>query len=561
MKQHFTNLLKKPSLRTRLLIPILILVILSTAAVGGTAYFQAKELTMHSIEDRLVREAETMGYIAENLSFLYISDLDYFFQQLNSNIRTQQNQLEKDGIASDFFYISDNEMIPFQVSENTLPKIPENILKDITAQNTGQIQRVINHTAYTISFQQMEEINGIYVLLVPNSSFMGDVENMGKIIIGIIIFSIIASAILIILFVRRLTKPLNELRGTMRHVREGNLMQSASPESSLPEIISLHTSYEAMLAQMRTVLGELKSTTNDLNQTGEALQGSSENAVQSSIDVIDTINVVKDGAENSAAFAEDSMNIFIDMKVKIEEMMKNMDNVFTGSQHMDQSAKIGEASISDLIHTLTTFETDFNQLTKTINQVNQHSASINQLVDLIKGIAEQTKLLSLNASIEAARAGDAGKGFSIVADEVGILAEQSSLATKEITDTIDNMLKVTSNAANEFQDIAKKLRSNLAAANHSKASFDELMEEIIDINEHLQGIRNELKSVDLVIPELEASTENVASVSQETLASAEEMLTTSQEQYKETARTADIGQKLITLSKTLAVVAKRFRIE
>lgn len=561
MKQHFKNLLKKPSLRTRLLIPILILIILSTAAVGGTAYLQAKELTMHSIKDRLVREAETMGYIAENLSFLYISDLDYFFQQLNSNIRTQQNQLEKDGIASDFFYISDNEMIPFQVSENTLPKIPENILKDITAQNTGQIQRVINHTAYTISFQQMEEINGTYVLLVPNSSFMGDVENMGKIIIGIIIFSIIASAILIILFVRRLTKPLNELRKTMRHVREGNLMQSASPESSLPEIISLHTSYEAMLAQMRTVLGELKSTTNDLNQTGEALQSSSENAVQSSIDVIDTINVVKDGAENSAAFAEDSMNIFIDMKVKIEEMMKNMDNVFTGSRHMDQSAKIGEASISVLIHTLTTFETDFNQLTKTINQVNQHSASINQLVDLIKGIAEQTKLLSLNASIEAARAGDAGKGFSIVADEVGILAERSSLATKEITDTIDNMQKVTSNAANEFQDIAKKLRSNLAAANHSKASFDELMEEIIDINEHLQGIRKELKSVDLVIPELEASTENVASVSQETLASAEEMLTTSQEQYKETARTADIGQKLINLSKALAVVAKRFRIE
>lgn len=553
--------MQKSTLRTRLLIPILILVILSTVAVGATSYIQAKELTMSTIKDRLVRETQLMGHIAENLGFLYVSEPKYFLQQLNANIRTQQKQLEKDGIASEFFYISDGKSTPFQVSAKTIPEIPENLIAEIAEKKNGQIQREINQDVYTISFQEISEIDGVYVLIAPNHSFMGPIQNMGYFIIGIIAFSIILSTIIIMLFVRNLTKPLHELRETMRHVREGDLRQSAPPKSTLPEIISLHTSYDAMLTQMRSVLGEVKSTTTELEQTGEQLHNSSDDAVQSSRDLIDTINVVKIGAENSAATAEDSMKVFNNMKDKIERMMTNMEHVFNRSESMDSSAKLGEENMSNLISTIQSFESDFQHLTVTINQVNNHSIAINELVDLIKSIAEQTKLLSLNASIEAARAGDAGKGFSVVADEVGKLAEQSSIATKEITSKITNMQSITDNATQEFQGIAQKLHSNLDAASDSKISFDELMKEISEVNNNLHGIQDELVSVEQVIPKLEMSTENFASVSQETLASAEEMLATSQVQYEETERTDEIGKQLISLSKTLAVITKRFHIE
>lgn len=561
MKQRIKAMAEKPSLRTRLLTPILILVILSTALVGTTSYIQAKDVTMSTMKDRLVRETQIMGYIAQNLSFLYVSDMDYFFQQLNINIRTQQEQLEHDGITSEYFYVADNEAVPFQVSSDNLPDIPESLINKISEEENGQLQQTLGNETYTISFQQMDEIDGIYVLIAPNSSFMGPIENMGLTTIIIILASILISTIFITLFVRKLTNPLNELRETMRSVRDGNLTEPAPPSTTLPEVISLHKSYHAMLSQMRSVLGEVKTTTNELNQKGEQLENSSEDAVQSSKDVIDTINVVKDGAETSAAAAEDSIYIFADMKAKIESMMNKMDEVFTSSTKMDHSAQVGETSIADLISTIRSFETDFDQLTKTIRQVNQHSTAINRLVDLIKGIAEQTKLLSLNASIEAARAGEAGKGFSVVADEVGKLAEQSSAATKEIIDTIDKMQAITNHATEEFQGIAGKLHSNIAAANGSKSSFDELMNEITDVSNHLLGIKNELLSVEQVIPRLEESTENFASVSQETLASAEEMLSVSQEQYRGTERTADIGRQLISLSKALEKMAKPFKTE
>lgn len=561
MKIKLLAWLQQRSLRTRLLTPILFLIIFATIAVGATSYIIAKDLTMSTVEERLARETQIMGLIAENLSFLYVSDEDYFLQQLNINIREQQSQLEQDGIHSNFFYIQDENSIPFEVSADNLPEIPEALVQDISEQKTGQFQRTINHEVYTISFQEMDELNGVYVLLVPNDSFMGSVNNMGLFTIGIIFISIIISTAIIILFVRRLTNPLGELRETMRQARSGDLQEAKSPKTSLPEIISLHTSYEAMLNHMRTVLGEVKNTTNALNTTGEELQKASKNSVESSEDVIQTINIVQDGAENSAAFAEDSITIFIDMKTKITRMMKNMEDVFISSKRMDQSAKIGDNSISDLISTIHSFESDFKDLTKTMKQVHNHSTAINQLVNLIEGIAEQTKLLSLNASIEAARAGEAGKGFSVVADEVGKLAEQSSIATKEITDKIDNMQTITSEATEEFEVISNKLHSNIDVANDSKAAFDELMKEINEVGNYLHGIQDELVSVESVIPKLEASTANYASVSQETLASTEEMLSASQEQHKEISRTADVGQKLMTLSKDLADMTKRFRLK
>jgi len=90
MKINIKNLLQKTTLRTRLLIPILALIILSMVAEGATSYVKAKDVTMTSIEDRLYRETQLMGYIAENLNYTYAGDEQNYIQDLNFNIRSQQ---------------------------------------------------------------------------------------------------------------------------------------------------------------------------------------------------------------------------------------------------------------------------------------------------------------------------------------------------------------------------------------------------------------------------------------------------------------------------------------
>lgn len=561
MKRLYHLLLTKTNLHARLSILFLSLIFLSVTAVGGTSYIQAKQMTINTIEDRLIREAQLIGYIAANLHFLYVSDEDYFMQQLNANIRTQQTQLETDGMESEFFYITDNSVTPFPISADSLPNIPDSLVQTISDSQEGQLQRVIDGEAYTITFQQMDEINGTYVLLVPTQSFMAPVNSMGFVSILITATSIILSTILIILFVRTLTKPLSVLRDTMLEVRNGNHQHSVAMKTTIPEFVSLHRSYDSMIHQMTTMFNELKKTAVDLSRTGKTLEHSSDDALQYSHDLTESINVVKLGAEQTANSSESSVASFITMKNKTEDIITNMDMVFSSSERMGATAITGEKHISRLINTTQTFENDFEHLTQTIKQVNDYSISISNLVGLIQGIAEQTKLLALNATIEAARAGEAGKGFSVVANEVGKLAEQSSSTAAQITQSISNMESITSNATDEFEQMLKKIGTNITTASDAKLSLDNLMKEITEVGTKLQGMNLELKSLKNEIPALEYAADEFASVSQETLASAEEMRVKSEQQYEQMQRTHEVGLTISGLSKSLERVTTQFEID
>ncbi|GAE27057.1 methyl-accepting chemotaxis protein [Halalkalibacter wakoensis JCM 9140] len=549
------------NLRGRLLVLFVTLLILSVVAIGVSSYLKAKDMTISSIENRLVREAQLMGYIAENLKFLYVSDEEYFMKQLQLNIRGQKETLEADGMETDFFYIVSGEVTPFHVSAETLPPISERLIEQLEQEKRGVRHETIDGKEYTIAFQEMKEINGTYVLVVSANSYMGPVHQMAQFTIWAIVISVLLSTVTIMLFVRSLTQPLTVLRNTMRNVREGNLLQPVKVNTTVPEIVSLHKSFESMISQMRLMFDELKEATVQLDKTGEDLTSSSEHALTFSQQLVQSIDVVKIGAEETASSSESSVTSFRNMKYKIEEITSNMKVVFSSSEDMLQSAHLGEKSMLELIETIHMFEKDFEHLTYTMREVKEYSKSITTLVGLIQGIAEQTKLLSLNATIEAARAGDSGKGFAVVANEVRKLAEQSSKAAKEITQSISNMEGVTVEAAEEFEQMFMKTRINLEIAGESRQSFDVLMTEISKVGTKLQDMQEELGELQEQLPGLERTAEGFASVSQETLASAEEMLATSESQMSQMEKTHLTGLKLSKLSSSLASITEKFTVK
>jgi methyl-accepting chemotaxis protein len=546
------------SLGTRLFILFVSLLVLSVVSVGVSSYLQAKETTMETIEKRLIRETELISYIAENLKFVYVSDEAYFMQQLETSVRSQQSTLEKDGILAEMMYISEGAAIPFKVSESTLPPLSNELITKIAASKSGLFHEEIEDKEYTITFREMEELNGIYVMLIPTSSYLGPVNQMVYFILAGIVISILVTTVITTLLVRTVTKPLNVLRNTMREVREGNLQASSTIRTNIPEIKSLHKSYQAMITHMSELLQELKETTFDLEQTGEELIVSSENTLESSNHLVTAIQTVRSGAEQTASSSEENVSRFKDMKLVIEEMMDKMEHVFTESRAMNETANHGEANISELITTNYQFEKDFEHLSRTITDVKQYSSSITKLVGLVSGISDQTKLLALNASIEAVRAGEAGKGFAVVAQEVRKLAEQSSKAAEDIALAIGNMENITIDATKEFEQMHSKIRANLSRANESKTSFDALMKQIKEESFELEGIQQELSHLVSIMPELESATVHFTSISQETLASSEEMLAVSDNQMEQVGSTNQIGRKLHQLSLKLASLTEKF---
>ncbi|WP_458415339.1 methyl-accepting chemotaxis protein [Schinkia sp. CFF1] len=549
------------SLQSRLLLIFITIFVVSINIFGFTFFSIAKNTTIQITENRLVREVEIMSYIVKNLKFVYISDNDYFLQQVEMSVRDQQRQLKKDGISSEIFYIQDEKVTPFHVSRKAKITFPISLVNKINKMDNGVFHYHLAGEDYTISVQKINEISGNYVLLVPTQSFLGPVNQMHTFMIALVIVSLLISTFLIILFVRSITKPLKKLQETMRDVREGNLNKTSSVKTTIPEIISLNKSFNMMVDQMRSVIHELNQTTTELESTGEHLSHSSKEALVFSHKLIQDINVVKTAAEQTAISSENSVDEFNNIKDKIELLISNMDKVSISSEDMNHSAQGGEQNMKELIETINLFEADFEYMTETIKQVKSHSFSIANLVGLIQGVADQTKLLSLNAAIEAARAGEAGKGFAVVANEVRKLAEQSTTAAEEITQSISNMEEVTLQATHEFDRILLKIKETLTIASLSKVSFDELMNEISTVIVKIENMQGELTDLQKILPELEQTTIGIVSVSQETLSSSEQMLATSDGQMNQMERTHQIGLLLKDLSYSLSSKTKRFNVD
>lgn len=556
----FTTRFSSFTLGTRLLLLFVTLLMVSVVAVGVSSYTKAKSMAVETVEQRLEREAQLIGYIAANLKFVYVSDDDYFRQQLEANVRSQQNTLKDDGIASDFFYISEGKAAPFNVSKKSEYRFSDSQIKAIQKSRNGVIHSEFKGQDYTIAFNEMKEINGIYVIVIPTSTYMGPVNEMAYFTTIIILISLLAATILISLFVKKLTKPLNELRNTMKKVREGHLQNAPDIHTSIPELNSLQKSYNSMIEQMMKMVTELTATTKELGNTGNELKDSSQSSLASSQQLVAAIHLVKTGAQQTAASSETSVRSFTDMKEMIEAMVMNMDSVFSSSETMNRSAVNGEKTLRDLILMIHSFDTDFKQLTNTVHQVKDYSHSITKLVGMVKAIADQTKLLALNASIEAARAGEAGKGFAVVANEVGSLAEQSAKTAEEITQAIGKMEKITLGATAEFDEMHTKIKTNLSMASSSQTSFDELMDGISAVSTKLHSIQDELENLENTLPQLAEGADSFLSVSQETLASAEEMLVASEVQVNRMEATDHIGMKLNNLAGSLAEITSQFRL-
>ncbi|MED4463872.1 methyl-accepting chemotaxis protein [Metabacillus fastidiosus] len=555
------GILNKIGLKARLLILVLPLLITSISVVGFTSYSKAKETTMSTIENRLKREVNITYEIVANLAFAYVGDETGLNKRIEKVVLPKQaSQLLNDGLAADFFLIQNEKAAPLKISKNTKLKIEKEVINKIKKHNGNLIHVKMDGTAYTIAYQDIQELKGTYLIVVPTEKYMASINELADFTGLIVIVSALIASLALIMLVRSLVKPLSILSSTMLRVNNGNLSENIPINTSVPEIVSLINSYHQMMEQMIKMIKNINLTTADLFTTGEQLKVASEDVLLQNNQLMESIKVVKCGAEQTATSSDENVVTFQQMKNDIQLVLSNMKYLFSSASDMNVSANKGNSRIAEMIDTMDKFEKEFEEMTNTIIGVKDNSITITKVVGIIQSIAEQTKLLALNATIEAARAGEAGKGFAIVAKEVKKLADQSSKATEDINESIRQMESISEKASEEFKSMLVNIKSHLRVANDSRESFDDLMIEIENVNGKLSNMRENLQHLENKLPEIELSAEHFVSVSQETLASAEQMQEISDSQIEQITRTHEMGLKLTDLSTELAGSTKQFKI-
>lgn len=186
------------------------------------------------------------------------------------------------------------------------------------------------------------------------------------------------------------------------------------------------------------------------------------------------------------------------MVASIQEVARNAQNAATAAEHADQETTKGQQLVTDASKAITILENDITQATGVINQLETHSTDISKVLDVIRGIADQTNLLALNAAIEAARAGEQGRGFAVVADEVRGLAARTQQSTSDIQDMITVLQDAAKSAVVVMERSNVQTRATVDQAQQAAdalAGIGQRVNEITDMNMQIAGAVEEQSMV------------------------------------------------------------------
>lgn len=255
--------------------------------------------------------------------------------------------------------------------------------------------------------------------------------------------------------------------------------------------------------------------------------------VEASVTMINELNSVigqiKGAVEEQATGASTTNQVIKQMGHAIDEVANRAQEVANYTTQTAEAAGRGQEAIGEIVAEMERIKDSVFTTARSIQELGEQSKQIGQIIQVIDDIAEQTNLLALNAAIEAARAGEHGKGFAVVADEVRKLAERSSKATKEIADLISAIQQGTENAVRAMEENTKEVEKGSLLAREAGEALRGIIQMIEQAADQIGGISAAVEEMAASSNEAVGAIENLSAYTEETNAGAEEMAASSNE--------------------------------
>lgn len=308
------------------------------------------------------------------------------------------------------------------------------------------------------------------------------VATIDESMISIIVTELVAAAVvtglllfILVIFIRTIVQPIGDLDDMVQNLasHEGDLTRSVRINTHA-ELISLSKGFSSFIEKLRGMVNKLKDVGDSAKQT--ALLGKSINAksLEATFDQQREIDSVVTATNEMSATASEVSALAVQVA----------DNVNSAKQTIIAS----QSSLSGSVNTVEALSQDMQLASQSISDVETHTDKINQIIDVIQSIAEQTNLLALNAAIEAARAGEQGRGFAVVADEVRSLASKTQTSTEEINGMIQNLQGGVKKAVEVIESGAGKAQDAMDNTQSSYDSLSSVVENISDIANHITQV-------------------------------------------------------------------------
>jgi len=403
----------------------------------------------------------------------------------------------------------------------------ENIFTDtdffkevLASDSTGGSEYVsFQNSKYLFMYSKIGDSNSVLCSLIPRKAITSQADSIKLITLIIVIITSIISITTGFFISKGIDGTIKMIISKLKDAAKGDLTVSFRSEG-IKEFENLINEIQNTFANMKVLIGHVKVLSSYVSASALNIDQTSELFVKSSTDISASMDEIESGITQQANDAEKCLLHMDDLSNKIilvSQYAKEIGNI-TDKTH--KSIEEGTKTTDRLnLQSKSTIEISTDIINK-IENLAAESGSIRKIINTINEIAEQTNLLSLNASIEAARAGDAGRGFAIVAGEIRNLAEKSKESVSEIKKIIDKIQDDTEMTVNTAKKVEEVILQQDDVVQNTIASFNDINKNVISLVSYLKEIEKSMDNMNEARTSTMAAIESISAVMEEIAASA-----------------------------------------
>jgi len=458
----------------------LLVIVLGVFAVNRMSVIRQASVEMQTNQ---LPSVTYLGVVTENvlrlriLSFRILVNRDAAgLQEAQTRIGVLVDKVRSAQAAYAALPAESEERAQYQAFATTLDNYlqAQNQMMDLSRQDKVEDMRTLINTKIKDGTDQMgEQLNK---LIAINAAGAKDAsiqagEHYDSAITGVVIVAVIAAmatVLLALMLTRSIVTPLNRAVAAAQTIAGGNLTKTIEIDGK-DEPARLLEALSVMQTNLRKTIEQIADSATQLGAAAEELSAVTEEASR--------------GLQQQNDEIEQAATAVNEMTAAVEEVARNAVSTSEASNQSTHAAREGRDQVVKTVDAIQTMTQDVQNTAQMIEGLAAQGRDIGKVLDVIRAIAEQTNLLALNAAIEAARAGEAGRGFAVVADEVRALAHRTAQSTQEIEKMVAGIQNGTGEAVESMQQSNQRTQTTLEMARAAGVALEQITQSIHQINE------------------------------------------------------------------------------
>ena len=431
---------------------------------------------------------------------------------------------------------------------------------EMETQKKGYFEAPTSRGQVYIAYESVPTTGWIVAIVVPKTVLYAPLTKLSITCVVLIILGLLLILFFFSRLSRNITGRISSLVTMANVMAKGDLHTESPVDPSPDELGELSRAFHQTNGHLRNLVQQIIKASGHIASSAEELTATTQQLAEVSTSSAQSVSEVANGVTKQTHDMNRAGNEAMAISQDIEHFSQTSANITGNSEQARESAKQGSTLMANALKSMNDIHEAHQRTSTVVTRLGKSQGQIGQIVDTISAIASQTNLLALNAAIEAARAGEQGRGFAVVADEVRKLAGESSKSAEEIRDRITQIQNDTQEAIQAMQTGTDSVTQGMEAIRNVDAQFTGILQKIEGIHGEIETANHNAQTITSAMKRMVDSIEGVGRVAQETSGHAQSISAATEEQNASTEEIAEAAKELAHMAEDLQEATNRFKV-